>query len=79
MSTANTGHGRLVLYIDASEASQRVRYALEQTGVEFEVVHGVASPFYPLPSIQGPFGVVHGYNDIRRYLLSQLEEISQGA
>jgi len=57
----------IVLYLDASVESVTIRKALQDAAVEFDVVFGSAN-FSPLPAIETEYGVLCGYNDIRRYL-----------
>ena len=60
--------GPVVLYVDDSDESRRVRQDLERRGVRFRVVYGSSSR--KVPAIEGSYGMVAGYENIRRYLLS---------
>lgn len=68
---------RCVLYVDKSEESEEIRRALENVGLECQVVFA-ADPEGVVPSLEHPLGAFRGSDNIRRYVLAGWAKAANG-
>lgn len=61
-----TTSGSLTIYIDDSPESQKVVEVVSDMGRDFQVIES-SSSVKPVPAIDTGYGLIKGYNNIKRY------------
>ena len=56
----------LIIYLDDSPESQKVRAVLSEMKRDFRVIQS-SSSVKPVPAIDTGYGLIRGYNNIKRY------------